>query len=64
MPSINTVNAMMAVALTVVRTVEGNSVAVCSVCPATIFGLLMTVPGKLGAVISKLKMVASTGAGV
>ncbi len=56
MPSINTVNTVMAVVLTVVGAVAEGGLAVCSGWPATIFGLLMMVAGTLGAVISTIKV--------
>lgn len=56
MPSIKTVNAVMAVVVTAVRAVAVMGTVIGFAGPATIFSLLMTAPGTLGAVISELKV--------
>ena len=56
MPSINTVNTVMAVVLTVVGAVAEGGLAVCSVSTATLFSPLMMAPGALEAVMSGLKV--------
>lgn len=56
MPSINTVNTVMSVVLTVVGAVAEGGLAVCSVSTATLFSPLMMVAGTLGAVMSTFKV--------